>query len=167
MTVKPRFNDEKQLLDRLLRDLPPRAAPRTLESRVLSELRRRSCLPRWRRGFTSWSIPIRAAFVAICGAIIAFTLVGSWATVGVRILSWVGTVAMSWIQPAVSAAALAGTLPAELVLVIPSAWRHGVLIAAAVLYAVLFGLGAAAYQMLYLRCSMTLNRPCPAIPSPP
>jgi hypothetical protein len=155
MPVKPKSVSTERILDQVLRELPLRHAPATLESRVLRELERRAALPWWYRGFTSWPLAARAAFVALCSAIIGITFLdGSWATAGARVLNGAGALAMSWIHPAVAATAWAGEFSAFLVRVIPPAWLYGVFAAGAMLYAVLFGLGAAAYRTLYLRPSM-------------
>lgn len=144
----------EQLLDQVLRELPLRHAPATLEARVFRELERRAARPWWYRGFTAWPLATRAAFVALCGAIIGFSfLEGSWVTAGARILNGAGALALSWIHPAVAATAWAGEFSALLVRVVPSTWLYGVFAAGAMLYAALFGLGAAAYRTLYLRSS--------------
>ncbi len=152
MPVEPKSAGE-QFLSRSLRDLPFRHAPVSLESRVFNELQRRAALPWWHRGFTSWPIAIRAAFVGICSAIVALTLLGSWAIAAVGTLNAVGALAMSWTQPAMAVVAWAGEVSALLVRVIPDAWLHGALAVGATLYAILFGLGAAAYRSLYLQPS--------------
>jgi hypothetical protein len=144
----------EQLLDQALRELPLRHAPATLEARVFRELERRAALRWWYRGFTSWPLATRAAFVALCGTIVGFSfLEGSWVTASARILNGAGALTMSWIHPAVAATAWAGEFSALLVRVVPSAWLYGVFAAGAMLYAALFGLGAAAYRTLYLRPS--------------
>jgi hypothetical protein len=148
----------EQLVGQVLRELPLRHAPATLEGRVFRELERRAALPWWYRGFRSWPLAARTAFVVLCGAIIGFTFIeGSWATAGARILNGAGALTMSWIHPAVAATAWAGDFSALLVRVVPPAWLYGVFAAGAMLYAVLFGLGAAAYRTLYLRPSTAGN----------
>jgi len=154
MPVEPESVLNDRLLDQVLRDLPLRQAPATLELRVFRELERRAALPWWHRGFTSWPLAARAAFVALCSGIIGFTfLAGPWATAGARILNGAGALTMSWIQPVVAAMAWASEFSALLVRVFPPAWLYGGLAAGAMLYAALFGLGAAAYRTLYLRPS--------------
>jgi hypothetical protein len=137
-----------QDLDALLRALPARRAPASLEARVLRELERRGALPWWRRGFAHWPLAARAAFVVICVAIIGFTLLdGSWAGTGSRALSALGS-GSGWTRPAT---ALAWTVDwaALLLQVVPPIWLYGAMAAGALLYAALFGLGAAAYRSLY------------------
>jgi hypothetical protein len=154
MLVEPKSVLNDRLLDQVLRDLPLRRAPATLESRVFRELERRAALPWWYRGFTSWPLAARAAFVALCSGIIGFTFLDtSWATAGARILNGAGALTMSWIQPAVAAIVWTGEFSALVVRVFPPAWLYGALAAGAMLYAALFGLGATAYRTLYLRPS--------------
>ncbi|HWJ34901.1 MAG TPA: hypothetical protein VNR70_06525 [Steroidobacteraceae bacterium] len=160
MNEQPETKDlAEQCLNHVLRELPLRRAPATLESRVLKELKRGADLPWWRRGFGSWPFSVRAAFVAGCGAIIGSTLLeGSWAIAGVRVLNEAVIQSMSWMHPAVAAVTSAGQFAALLERVIPSTWLYGVIVAGALLYAALFGLGAAAYRTLYLQPSIAGDR---------
>ena len=133
-------------LDRTLRELPQRRAPATLEYRVLGELRRRAALPWWRRSFAHWPLLARALFLAICGASIRLALLGGdTAAAGVRSFSWarqLGTLAAS-----------GGNLAALLARTAPPLWLYDGIAVCGVLYAILFGLGAAAYRTLYLQPS--------------
>jgi hypothetical protein len=134
----------EELLDRTVRELPVRRAPATLESRVLGELQRRAALPWWRRSFAHWPLLARAVFVAICGASIRLAFLGgTTAAAGINSLSWahqIGTLAAS-----------GRNLAALLAHTTPPAWTYEGIAVCAVLYAILFGLGAAAYRMLYLQ----------------
>jgi hypothetical protein len=109
-----------ELLDRVLRELPLRRAPHTLEARVLGELERRAARPWWCRSFTHWPNIARLGFLVICAV------------------------------PALAITGAAGNIAATLVGIVP-AWIYLGLAAAAFLYACLFGLGAAAYRLLYLQ----------------
>ncbi len=133
-------------LDRTLRELPMRRAPATLESRVLGELRRRAALPWWRRSFAHWPLLARILFLAICGASIRLAFLGgATAAAGVRSLSWshqLGTLAAS-----------GGNLAALVARTAPPPWLYEGVVVCGVLYAILFGLGAAAYRTLYLQPS--------------
>jgi hypothetical protein len=134
----------ERLLDRTLRELPLRRAPRTLESRVLSELQRRAALPWWRRSFASWPLLARAAFLVICGALIRLAFLGGATTVaGVRSLSWVRELGALTASAANFTELLAHT--------VPPTWAYIGIAVCAILYAVLFGLGAAGYRTLYLQ----------------
>jgi hypothetical protein len=82
---------------------------------------------------------------------------GVSAVVGVRSLNEVGALLLSWLQPALVVMASAGGLAALLVRLIPPLWIYGGLAVGAMLYVMLFGLGAAAYRMLY-RPALAGNR---------
>jgi hypothetical protein len=134
----------ERLLDRTLRELPLRRAPLTLQSRVFGELERRAALPWWRRSFTHWPLLARAAFLVICGALIRLAFLGgATAVAGVRSLSWAREVGGLTASAANLAALLAHT--------VPPTWAYEAIAVCAVLYAVLFGLGAAVYRTLYLQ----------------
>jgi hypothetical protein len=145
----------ERLLKDALRELPTRPAPSALQSRVLNELARRDALPWWRRSFAHWPLASRAVFVAVCLALIGSTLMGGFfAVAGERSLNQLGALLFSWVQPALAVTSSAAGLAALLVRVIPPLWLYGSLAAGAVLYVILFGLGAAAYRTLYLRPSI-------------
>jgi len=131
----------EQLLGDTMRGLPARPAPRTLESRVLGELARRVSQPWWRRSFGHWPAFARVGWVTACGALIGITLLGG---------PWTAVMG-SWIRQAAAMTGTVGNLGASLVDAIPATWLLPGLAAAAVLYAFLFGLGAAAYRLLYLQ----------------
>jgi hypothetical protein len=133
----------ERLLDRTLRQLPLRRAPPTLEARVYGEIERRAALPWWRLSFMHWPGVARGAFLAISGALIAVAFVGGASAIdGLRSLPWAGEV----VQFAVSA----GNVAALLARISPPVWIYQGIAVCAVLYAMLFGLGAAVYRTLYL-----------------
>lgn len=141
-------DDPARRFTRLMRGLPPRRAPATLESRVLGELRRRTVQP-WRSGFSRWPPGARVAFVVVCGALAGTTLNdASWVSAA-HTVSDVGA-APAWLQSAAAAVTSAGNLGAVLAHAIPAGWLYAGLGAGATLYALLFGLGAAAYRTLYI-----------------
>jgi hypothetical protein len=134
----------ERLLDRALHELPLRRAPPTLESRVIRELDRRAALPWWRRSFVHWPLFARAGFLVICAALIRLAFLGgTTAVTGLRSLSWVREVG--------GLTASAANLIAALARIQPPNWVYAGIAACAVLYAVLFGLGAAVYRALYLQ----------------
>jgi hypothetical protein len=146
--------DSEQKLERLmtqtLRGLPLRRAPGTVETRVLEELQRRAALPWWRVGFARWPAAPRAAFVVVCAALIAATILGgASAVVGMRSLNEAAALPLSWLHPLLTVMSSAGGVAALMVRVIPPLWLYGALAFGIVLYVALFGLGAAAYRMLY------------------
>lgn len=140
----------ERLLGDALRSLPMRPAPRTLESRVLGELARRATQPWWRRSFGHWPAFARVGWVTACGALVGITLLGGPWTTAVGSLQGSGAMS-SWIQQAAVITGTVANLCASLVDAIPTTWLLPGLAAAALLYAFLFGLGAAAYRLLYLQ----------------
>ena len=141
----------EQLLDRTLRPLPLRRAPPALQSRVLEELQRRAALPWWRRSFAHWPSTARAVFVLVCLALIAMMFLGgNWTADSVRSLHASGALSPSPGPQVLAVMMAAGELATLLARAVPPAWIYAGLAAGAVLYAALFGLGAAAYRTLYL-----------------
>ena len=142
----------ERLLDRTLRELPLRRAPPTLEARVCSELERRAARPWWRRSFAHWPPPARAAFLAICSVLTGLAFLGGTAAVSaVRALHESGALFPSWAHQAAMLMASAGNLVTLLAHAVPPGWLYEIIAACAVLYAVLFGLGAVVYRTLYLQ----------------
>jgi hypothetical protein len=141
----------QRLLDRTLRELPLRRAPATLESRVFNALQRRAALPWWRRSFMHWPAPARVAFLVICGALVALVIVGGAAAgANLRFLLESGAPPLAWARQIGVLMVSAGNLFALLARTLPVTWLYQGMALCAVLYAVLFGLGAAVYRTLYL-----------------
>ena len=151
--MNPQDSDEalQCLLDRTLRELPPRRAPASLEARVFKELERRAALPWWRRSFMHWPAPARIAFLVACTALVALVFVGGAAAVAsLRSLLESGTVSLSWARQIAALMVSAGNLITLLARTLPVTWLYQGIVVCAVLYAVLFGLGAVVYRTLYL-----------------
>jgi hypothetical protein len=134
----------ERLLDRTLRELPPRRAPPTLESRVFAELERRASLPWWRRNFAHWPRMARAGCLLICTGSAGVAVAGAAAAAAdVRSLYWAREIG--------SLMASGGNLFALLAGISPPLWFYEGIAVCGVLYAALFGLGAALYRTLYLQ----------------
>jgi hypothetical protein len=145
----------ERALNQALKGLPLRRAPSTLESRVVNELQRRAALPWWRVSFAHWPAAPRVAFVLICIALVAATILGGIsAFAGVRSFAEVAAMVLTWVQPFLAVISSAGGVAALLVHVIPPLWLYAGMTLGIVLYVALFGLGAAAYRTLYLRPSL-------------
>ena len=118
-------NDSQQKLERLisrtLREQPLRAAPQTLEARVLREIERGAALQWSRMNFMRWPIVVRVAFVLLCIATAKLLLVAT---------TWGATHVIAALR------------------FVPFEWMAGALAFAAVMYAALFSLGAVAYRTL-------------------
>src|ERR1035438_2139941 len=66
--MNPQDQDKLEAsIHRVLRKLPDRKAPFTLEARVLAELGRRASLPWWRKSFAHWPSAVRAGFFVGAG----------------------------------------------------------------------------------------------------
>jgi hypothetical protein len=134
----------QQLLDRALRELPLRRAPPTLESRVIGELARRAALPWWRRSFTHWPLLARAAFLVLCGALVWLAFLGGAAAVA-------GVDSLTWARQAGVLVMALGNVAAAIARFSPPHWLYEGAAVCGALYAVLFGLGAIVYRLLYLQ----------------
>jgi hypothetical protein len=139
----------EQRVSRLLDGLPPRHAPASLQARVLAELARRAALPWWRRSFGHWPVPVHAAFLLTCAALISLSLLG-----GVRLMSSLAAVSRHTLVGSAAGELIAlGQATADLLgsmaRLLPAGWLQVAALLAAVLYAMLFGLGAAAWRLLY------------------
>src|SRR5437773_8945657 len=78
-------HDERleRVVDRTLRELPPRRAPISLEQRVLAEIARRVALPWWHKSFAHWPVPVRAVFMVVLAGVIKLVLIGGvWIMTG-------------------------------------------------------------------------------------
>jgi hypothetical protein len=139
------------IVDRCLRDPPPRTAPATLEARVIAACRRRAARPWWRREIAHWPGVARAAIVAACAAsAVPAWRASSWLLAGIGGLVGQGGAVASWTRAAAGGvAALRATLLLTSVDV-PPLWACAGLLIAGGLYAALLGLGAIAYRALYL-----------------
>jgi len=138
-------------LTRVLRSLPARPAPARLESRVLQQLERRRAIAWWRLGFAHWPAAARAGFITTCIVLIGASLLDTrWSALGAgvwqRAFSW----AQSRAYPAVGAIVSTTAVSTRIVHTLPANWLYALLAIGAALYAVLFGLGVAAYRTLYL-----------------
>lgn len=142
----------EHLVHNALRDLPPRKAPATLESRINAEIARRAALPWWRRSFVHWPVSARIGFLVVCAAIVrALFVVSGWIHEG-----FTAAQTRAEFEPEVGLARLCGRLLATtgdvfatLVANVPPLWLYGGAAILAALYLTLFGLGAAAYKTLY------------------
>jgi hypothetical protein len=146
--------DLEQFVHQTLRSLPDRRAPASLEVRVRAEIARRAALPWWHKSYAYWPLWARVAFLAGVGGGTARLLASAsvyltagfgsppfggafkpWLALADRVFGVV-----TWIGNLVSL--LAGS--------ISPLWLYGGLAFVAVMYVSLFGLGAAAYRILWI-----------------
>jgi hypothetical protein len=146
--------DEQQLeqyIGSLLRRQPLRQAPTSLETRVLGELALRASKPWWLQGFTRWPWVARVLFLPLGLGLVQLSflsterLMSLWqalqrstpaatAETGLQQLSDLGQAVQT----------LGGMVSRE----IPQVWIYGGAGLALLLYAAMFGLGAAAFRTL-------------------
>jgi hypothetical protein len=127
-----RDRELESVLREVLRDLPPRRAPSSLEARVLARLQD--------RGFASWRPKLRLSFVlASCVAMAAVLWAGS-ATLEQASLQMVAVLHLM---------TAFGVLTDALVALVPTTWLYVGLCIGVSLYAALLCLGATAYHTLF------------------
>ena len=157
--MKPSPESEENLerfIRSALRDLPPRRAPRSLESHVFAELARRAALPWWRQNFAHWPVAARAAFLVASAGVVKLVLMAVvWTMAGLDSAQFASAVTpqFTWFHAVAGfAGAFADTFTntcGAILRTIPLQWLYVGAAAIAALYATLFGLGAAAYRTLY------------------
>lgn len=135
-----------------LRALPPRRAPRSLESRVLAAIEARAALPWWQQSFRSWPVAARVVFILFSAGVIKVALMGAvWVMAGFNATEFANAFStqFSWFNSLRNAFGSVTELFAVLGRSIPTLWIYAVLGGIATVYVTLFGLGATAYRMLY------------------
>jgi hypothetical protein len=142
----------EQFIHQHLRGLPPRKAPRSLESRVLSAIEHQVSIPWYHKSWSYWPAAVRSSFLAVATAVsgvavTAFYLMTQGVDVG-AVASEAGS-HFEWLSRLVGAGMWSVNFLSYLTSSIPSVWLYSGLAAVAALYAAFFGLGAAAYRTLY------------------
>jgi hypothetical protein len=149
-----RLNEQEleQLIHRTLRSLPNRRAPGTLEARVMAEVERRATIPWWHKSFACWPQGVRVAFLAFCGGLAAvLVLAGIYVQAGFDSAQFHAAVApaQALADRALTAVRGLADFAALVWRHVPTWWLYGGIAFVAGLYAMLFGLGAAAYRTLW------------------
>lgn len=149
MTPSPENpGDIERLVHQTLRALPPRSAPRSLESRVFAEIARRAALPWWHKSYAYWPMPVRAAFFVTSAVVAALIVAGLFAIMRGAFLP---ESALEYVDQIAGARSFFGTLVDKAVVVfqaIPTLWLYGAGAVVVGCYATLIGIGAAAYRTL-------------------
>ncbi len=138
----------EQLIHRQLRSLPDRSAPSSLETRVLAELARRATLPWWRRSYTQWPAGLRFAFILLLATGAAGILGFSRSSVTAQALSELA-LRFPWIAFLQAIASNLGESVGVVFDAIPPAWLYAGAAALVLSYALLLGVGAAAYRAYF------------------
>ncbi len=125
---------------------PPSRAPASLQGRVFAQI---AAQPWWRRGFSHWPVPARAAFLVASLGFIKLALAGFMSVVDfVHSSDVAGVTALHRTGEAVSTTVSLGEMVFH---AIPAAWLYAGAAVGFTLYAVLFGLGTFAYRTLYVQ----------------
>jgi hypothetical protein len=149
--------DLEEVVGRALRELPPRRAPFTLESRVLAALERHAAHSGRRRGFGRWPWGMRMAFGSTCAALAVLTIPSSS-----RVLAELGAfhaLMLPWLDDALAVADTLRAVTGSFTRSVPADWLYVGLGASAALYAALFGLAIAAYRLLYVHSEPSRSGP--------
>jgi len=142
----------EQKIHAVLREQPLRPAPRSLEARVRGEIARRQALPWWHRSYACWPQPIKLTFLVVATGLAAAMLLLFMPVLGVVS----GDALRQIFQPisgvvhtlrAASSALLGLVTPT--VPEISSTYLYGGLAIISGAYAVMLGLGATAYRVLW------------------
>lgn len=143
--MKPTPEQLEHFIDKALRDQPLRQAPSDLESKVMAAIAHGAVAPWWRSSFAHWPMAARVLFLV---ASIVFIKLGLDAAAMV----------LGPLDPAARGAALFAELAwihalfvsiGAVLRSLPSVWLYGGVALLGVLYAMLFGVSAAAYRTLY------------------
>lgn len=144
--------DLERLVHSALRSLPDRRAPASLEARVRAELARQAAIPWWHKSWSYWPQSVRALFLVFGGALAGlFVLGGLYAHAGFD--SNLVSNALGPMLPYIDRLRAIARAGADLVGVIgraiPTWWIYGAIAFVMGLYAMLAGLGVAAYRTLW------------------
>lgn len=150
-----RMNPEQleKMVHAALRSLPDRRAPASLEARVLAAVEARAAIPWWHKSWSYWPQWVRALFLVFCGGVaglLVFT--GIYVQAGFDTAQASGTLApaLAFANHVLGIGRGLADFVALVMRHIPSLWLYGAIAFIAGLYAMLFGLGAAAYRTLWV-----------------
>lgn len=143
-----RPDDLEKRFDTVLRSLPDRPAPASLEARVMAELARRAGLPWWHRSYMGWPPAIKGVFLFVSAAVAALMIVGCMQLMRGTTVDVTARPLAEWhmLRTAVTSVidVFGRLLPG-----ISTTVFYGVLAVVLAMYASVFGLGAAAYRYLW------------------
>jgi hypothetical protein len=138
-------------IHRVLRKLPDRKAPFTLEGRVLAELSRRASQPWWRKSFAHWPSAVRAGFFVGAALAVALVVAGLFVlgrSPGAQELNAGVSTSRAWFIVARDVVAAAGYKVRALAATVPPLWLYGGAATLALSYAAIAAAGAATYRAL-------------------
>lgn len=142
----------EQKIHALLREQPVRRAPVSLESRVLGEIARRQALPWWQQSYSYWPNPMKLAFMVIATGVAGVALLLS-----MHLLGFVSAESVrQTFEPVMGAANTLRVLGSALGNIVSpylpdfsSTYLYAALAVVGGAYAVMLGLGATAYRVLW------------------
>ena len=133
----------ESLIDKTLREQPPRSAPESLEANVLALIEQQLSRAWWQSGFARWPIAARVGFAVLSVALIRFAMIlGDWTGSGFQSLSSSFANATDWIHTLTHAVT-------SLIDRVPAIWLYGGAVVICSAYIMIFGIGMAAYRTLY------------------
>lgn len=144
------FDELERFIDKTLRALPQRQAPRTLESRVFAEITRRAALPWWRKHFAQWPFAARLGFLLACfGSVKLAFVVVMWVSARADAFRFLSS-PPAWIHGLGHVMSSMANLFVLLVGLIPSGLLYSLMALCLLLYGTLLALGAVGYHILYV-----------------
>jgi hypothetical protein len=150
--MNPQDHDKLEAsIHRILRTLPDRKAPSTLEARVLAELGRRASRPWWRKSFAHWPSAVRATFFVCAGLAVALVVTGLFvlgSSPGAHRLTSGIAASRAWFVVARDLVEAGAYRVRAFLAEIPPLWRYGGAAALALCYAAVAAAGAATYRAL-------------------
>ena len=143
----------EQFVDAVLRRQPLRRAPAGFEARVLQRLAQQAARPWWVQGFSRWPKAAQLLFLPLAVGCVPL-LFRAASSLSALLQTARQSAPLSAAQSAASTVSSLGhtaqTLADVVMRAIPSIWIYGGVGLAALLYAALFGLCAAAFRTLVL-----------------
>jgi hypothetical protein len=146
--------DLEKLIHQTLRSTPEFRAPSSLESRVMAAIEARATLPWWKQSFVRWPMAARIAFVLVSAGLAKVAVMAAvWIMAGFDTAQFTAAFA----QPIAlfeTASAIVDSITSVCGAIyrgIPPLWLYGGLAFIGVMYAALFGIGAAAYRTLFVQ----------------
>lgn len=142
----------EQKIHAVLREQPARRAPMSLEQRVLGEIARRQTLPWWQRSFVYWPNSMRLAFLVVATGIAGAVLLFSMQLFGLvsadAITQITEPVRGAWNTLRVASSTIGGLVAPNMPELNTNYLYAGLAIVGGA-YAVMLGLGATAYRVLW------------------
>ena len=150
-----RLNPEQleKMVHATLRSLPDRRAPASLEARVLAAVEARAAIQWWHKSWSYWQQWVRAVFLVFCAGLAGLLVyTGVYVQTGFDTAQTSGTLApmLAFANRVMDIGRGLADFVALVMRHIPSLWLYGAIAFVAGLYAMLFGLSAAAYRTLWV-----------------